>query len=174
MEQEDLGFGIRRKSTGDPNRLGDGSIVAQIVLTGLPDLAGNREKRPLEILEIHINDWIMKRAGIGLLERFDNFRDGHPLNMQTGRAIQTDIPIRLYRHRLIEFRRKRKRDGDHIFTLDLISGIPLLQCGPVRIGRMLVRGVESSGSRSGRSRSVSWWVLGPYADWNAEEKNRQS
>ena len=130
MKKKYLCFGLWSKSSSDADTFRDGCVVSQIVLAGFTDLAGNREIGPLEVLQIDVNDGIVKRSDVGFLDRLYDFWNSHALYVYVGTAVQAYVTVWLYRNGLIEFRGKRERKTQHILTLDLITRISLFEHRP--------------------------------------------
>src|ERR1700722_1099129 len=128
MKEKNLGF--RRchcHSAGYCERFGNRDVGTQLVLAGLPDLARNNKKRLLKVLEVYIDDGVMKGAGVGLFNRKNQFGGGQSLRVNAACVLQVKVTVWLNFDRLIEFWREGKRQRQDVFSLNYVPRVSVLK-----------------------------------------------
>jgi hypothetical protein len=77
----------------------------------------------------HVDDWIVQNLGIRRSQRIAHFGQRLALYTYAVHATKRNITVRLYGHRLIEFRRKRKAQLQHIGGVYLIAPTAMFKSG---------------------------------------------
>src|ERR1700733_8446520 len=158
MKNENLRLGGRHKATSDRNRFGGGGVVTQIILAGFGYLPSDDEEGLLKVLQVHVNDGIVKSTRVSFLYRLGDLRYRHLLHKDASDIKQSDISVRLDCDRLIQLRRQRERDIEDVISHHLVARIALLQCRPVITGTSVASSGRCDGLGQSRDRVV---LLGP-------------
>src|SRR5580658_4095202 len=118
------------QAPGDGHCFRRRSLAAQIELSWTPDFPAYDEIRFLKILQFHVNDRIVQNLGVRSSKRSCHFGERLALYTYAVHATKRNITIGLHGHRLIEFRRERKAQLQHIGGVYLITPIATLEsCG---------------------------------------------
>src|SRR3984957_778450 len=115
------------QAPGDGHCFRRRSLATQVELSGTPHFPAYDEIRFLKILQFHVDDWIVQNLGVRRAKCIGHFGQRLALYTYALHAAKRNVTVGLHGHGLIEFRRERKAQLQHIGGVYLIAPVAMFE-----------------------------------------------